>query len=63
VGCFGGNLTLVGSTANIVALGQMEKKLGHSIGFMEWFKIGIIVCIATLAIGQLFILLLHPHPI
>jgi Na+/H+ antiporter NhaD/arsenite permease-like protein len=63
VGCFGGNLTLVGSTANIVALGQMEKKLGHSIGFTEWFKIGIIVCVATLAIGQLFILLLHPHPI
>ena len=63
VGCFGGNLTFVGSTANVVALGQMEKRLGHSIGFMEWFKIGIIVCVATLAIGQLFILLLHPHPI
>ena len=63
VGCFGGNLTFVGSTANVVALGQMEKRLGHSIGFMEWFKIGIIVCITTLAIGQLFILLLHPHPI
>jgi Na+/H+ antiporter NhaD/arsenite permease-like protein len=63
VGCFGGNLTLVGSTANIVALGQMEKKLGHSIGFMEWFKIGIIICVTTLAIGQLFILLRPPHPI
>ena len=63
VGCFGGNLTLVGSTANIVALGQMEKKIGGSIGFIEWFKIGLIVCVVTLAIAQLSILLRQPHPI
>jgi Na+/H+ antiporter NhaD/arsenite permease-like protein len=63
VGCFGGNLTLVGSTANIVALGLMEKKTGGSIGFMEWFKIGLIVCVVTLAIAQLSILLRQPHPI
>jgi Na+/H+ antiporter NhaD/arsenite permease-like protein len=63
VGCFGGNLTLVGSTANIVALGQMEKKIGGSIGFLEWFKIGLIVCVVTLAIAQLSILLRQPHPI
>jgi len=62
VGCFGGNLTLVGSTANIVALGQMEKKIGHSIGFVEWFKIGLIVCVVTLAIAQLSILIRQPHP-
>jgi Na+/H+ antiporter NhaD/arsenite permease-like protein len=63
VGCFGGNLTLVGSTANIVALGQMEKKTGGSIGFLEWIKIGFIVCVVTLAIAQLFILFRQPHPI
>ena len=63
VGCFGGNMTLVGSTANIVALGLMEKKVGTSIGFFEWFKIGFIICIVTLAIAQLLILLMQPHPI
>jgi Na+/H+ antiporter NhaD/arsenite permease-like protein len=41
----------------------MEKKLGQSIGFLEWFKIGLIVCIVTLAIAQLFILLRQPHPL
>jgi len=63
VGCFGGNMTLVGSTANVVALGLMEKKIGNSIGFMEWFKIGFVVCVITLAIAQLMILLVQPHPI
>lgn len=56
-------MTLVGSTANVVALGLMEKKVGTSIGFFEWFKIGFIICIVTLAIAQLLILLMQPHPI
>ena len=63
VGCFGGNMTLVGSTANVVALGLMEKKIGSSINFMEWFKVGFIVCIVTLAIAQSLILILQPYPI
>lgn len=41
--CFGGNITAVGSTANIVALGMLERR-GHAhIGFFEWLKIGSVV--------------------
>jgi Na+/H+ antiporter NhaD/arsenite permease-like protein len=38
--CFGGNITLIGSTANIVALGMLEKHAHTGIGFFQWFKIG-----------------------
>ena len=45
--CFGGNITAVGSTANIVALGLLEKR-GHAhIGFFEWLKIGSVVGLVT----------------
>jgi len=41
--CFGGNITVVGSTANIVALGQLERR-GHAhIAFFEWLKIGLLI--------------------
>lgn len=53
---FLGNLTIIGSTANIVAIGMLERrKLGH-IGFMEWLKIGAIVSIPTLLLANLLLL-------
>ncbi|HNX35497.1 MAG TPA: SLC13 family permease [Kiritimatiellia bacterium] len=48
--CFGGNITVVGSTANIVALGLLEKR-GHAhIAFFEWLKIGLFIGVLTGAI-------------
>ena len=45
--CFGGNITVVGSTANIVALGLLEKH-GHAhIAFFEWLKIGLLIGVLT----------------
>jgi len=41
--CLGGNITMIGSTANIVALGMLEKRYRMQIRFFEWFKVGIIV--------------------
>ncbi len=38
--CFGGNITLIGSTANIVALGMLEKNFKMHISFFQWLKIG-----------------------
>ena len=38
--CFGGNITMIGSTANIVALGMLEKQCRTQISFLQWFKIG-----------------------
>lgn len=58
--CFGGNITAVGSTANIVALGLLEKRSHAHIGFFEWLKIGALVGVVTalLAWGLLLVL---PH--
>lgn len=49
--CFGGNITVVGSTANIVALGLLEKR-GHAhIAFFEWIKVGLTIGVLTGAIA------------
>lgn len=45
--CFGGNITAVGSTANIVALGLLEKRAHAHIAFWEWLKIGSVVGLVT----------------
>jgi Na+/H+ antiporter NhaD/arsenite permease-like protein len=39
-GTYGGNLTMVGSTANIVALGILEKKAHSHVTLWSWLKIG-----------------------
>ncbi len=56
--CFGGNITMIGSTANIVALGMLEKKYRTSIKFGEWLKLGAVIGLITclVAWGALFIL-------
>ncbi|MCX5704833.1 MAG: SLC13 family permease [Candidatus Omnitrophica bacterium] len=46
-GCFGGNITLIGSTANIVALGILEKEKNIRMTFLRWFGIGLTVGVLT----------------
>ncbi len=50
-GCYGGNMTMVGSTANIVALGMLERKTGHLITLRYWLKIGLLASLIPMAIG------------
>ncbi len=57
-GCLGGNITLVGSTANIVALGILEKEKNIHITFFRWFWIGLTVGIITTAIVWILLLVL-----
>ena len=59
-GCLGGNLTMVGSTANIVALGVLERSRGLTVTFREWFKIGLPTVIITLAIAELLLIAQFP---
>jgi len=40
-GCYGGNMTMVGSTANIVSLGILEDRKGIHMTLGYWMKIGI----------------------
>lgn len=57
-GCFGGNITLVGSTANIVALGILEKEKNVKITFFQWFWIGLTVGTATTIVVWIALLVL-----
>ncbi len=50
-----GNLTVVGSTANIVAMGMLEKESGGHIKFMEWMKPGFIVSTATILVAMMLL--------
>ena len=50
-GCYGGNLTMVGSTANIVALGELEKRTGHYMTLGYWLKIGLFAALVPMIIG------------
>lgn len=55
-GCLGGNITLVGSTANIVALGILEKEKNIRMTFFHWFWIGLTVGIVTIIVVWLALL-------
>ncbi len=54
-GTFMGNMTIIGSTANIIAVGMLEKRGHGSISFGEWFKIGVIVSIASMAVATVLL--------
>ncbi len=56
--CYGGNITMIGSTANIVALGLLEKKTDVRVRFRSWLKIGVIVGAISMAIAYLALVLL-----
>ena len=54
--CFGGNLTMVGASANIVAVGS-AKQSGVNISFLEFMKASALITIASLAISSVYLLL------
>lgn len=55
-GCFGGNITLIGSTANIVALGILEKEKNTKVRFFQWFWVGLTVGMITTVIVWILLL-------
>lgn len=56
-GCLGGNITLIGSTANIVALGILEKERNIRITFFNWFWVGLSVGLVTTCIVWIILML------
>jgi Na+/H+ antiporter NhaD/arsenite permease-like protein len=52
-----GNLTIIGSTANIVAAGLLERRKMGEISFGEWLKAGIVIAIPGLALAHLLLFL------
>jgi Na+/H+ antiporter NhaD/arsenite permease-like protein len=54
-GTFMGNMTVIGSTANIIAVGLLEKRGHGTVRFGEWFKIGLIVSLVSMAIATVLL--------
>lgn len=58
--CFGGNITMIGSTANIVALGMLEKRSHIHIKFWEWLKVGFLSALIACLISWGALAMLSP---
>ena len=52
--CLGGNLTIIGASANVVAAGLVERE-GYKITFMDFLKMGTPVAVVTVLVA-LFLL-------
>jgi len=59
--CFMGNLTIIGSSANIVAHTYYEKNGGRTIGFFEWLKPGMVVALSQMAVATVLTVVLHVY--
>ncbi|MCX8200505.1 MAG: SLC13 family permease [Candidatus Caldarchaeum sp.] len=59
-GTFWGNLTVIGSTANIVAVGMLERRERIHISFRQWIGIGAAVTIPTMLLALLLLVLQLP---
>ncbi|MGH7775008.1 MAG: SLC13 family permease [Candidatus Binatia bacterium] len=55
-----GNLTVIGSTANIIAVGLLERRERKHVSFLEWLGPGVIVAVPTLILATLLIALQLP---
>ena len=54
--CFGGNITAIGSTANLVAISMLGKKYSIKVAFLEWLKIGLLVGLVSCAVAVAVVL-------
>ena len=54
--CLGGNITIIGASANIVSIG-IAKKYGVKISFLEFMKFGAVISIISLIISSLYLML------
>jgi Na+/H+ antiporter NhaD/arsenite permease-like protein len=52
--CFGGNLTMIGASANIVSVG-LAKRQQVDISFLEFMKLSAVITLVTLVIASVFL--------
>ena len=52
--CLGGNLTIVGASANVV-VANIATRAGHPIHFFEFFRYGVVVVAASLVISTAYL--------
>ena len=53
--CLGGNITIVGASANIVSIG-IAKKYGVHISFLEFMKFGAVISFISLVLASLYLI-------
>ena len=56
--CLGGNGTIVGASANVIAAGMMEKR-GRKIGFVEYMKLGFPLMLVSILISTIYLILFY----
>ena len=54
--CFGGNITIIGASANIVSVG-IAKKYGVEISFIDFMKKGLIVTLISLFVASIYLVI------
>jgi Na+/H+ antiporter NhaD/arsenite permease-like protein len=59
--CLGGNLTPIGASANVVAIGLLKKN-GRHVGFGEFMRLGIPFTIAAVLPACIVVWLVWRHP-
>jgi Na+/H+ antiporter NhaD/arsenite permease-like protein len=52
--CLGGNMTLIGASANVVVAG-ISSRSGHPIGFLRFMKYGVPMTLMSLAISTVYL--------
>ena len=52
--CLGGNLTMIGASANIVSVG-MAKRHNVNISFLEFMKVSAVITLITLVVASIFL--------
>eukprot|EP01087_Luapelamoeba_hula_P023712 TRINITY_DN877_c0_g1_i4.p1 TRINITY_DN877_c0_g1~~TRINITY_DN877_c0_g1_i4.p1 ORF type:complete len:827 (+),score=150.75 TRINITY_DN877_c0_g1_i4:438-2918(+) len=56
--CLGGNGTIIGASANVVAAGLAEQQ-GHPITFVTFFKVGMPQMLVSVAVASVYMLIFH----
>ncbi|MDR1519026.1 MAG: hypothetical protein LBU23_02635 [Planctomycetota bacterium] len=59
--CLGGNITMIGSTANIAAVSLLEKRYWTRVDFLVWLKTGLMVGLLSFLVAWGGLALLAPH--
>ena len=59
--CLGGNITMMGSTANIMAVGMIEKRYWTHTNFFMWLKTGLAVALLSCLVAWAGLAILSGH--
>lgn len=56
--CLGGNGTIVGASANVIAAGMLEKR-GRKIGFVEYMKLAFPLMLVSIVISTIYLIIFY----